>query len=324
MQGKTSAFFDTPMNHWLFIFLEPFAHICTPSWGRTRGSNKLLTTKCHLEETWNWNDCFQLSCVDAFRSQLCVCFLSLFFLRATLCSAAWKFTAFLFFVFERLEFYFLNFWFVSWNTTTRCCAAPTLMFTLIKFIGQQLRRRGSVFWGLSFSASLCLCLSWKVTKFLRRWIEIHRRHHNRNLFSLGRLEKSFIQQQHDFLRLKRTTNTYTSCDSRICYSQIFRTDLLILLLLLLRLRWLFCFLYFLLLRKCRSHLSRTYFVAALPQFARRGIFLIHANTKHSRAIIRQASKKRVSHNYPKSATTHYPHEHRRLGGICIRAIKHKY
>lgn len=309
------------MNHWLFIFLEPFAHICTPSWGRSRQQQAPYD-----EMPLGGN----LKLKRLFSTFLCrcipfptVCLLPFtFFLRATLCSAAWKFTAFLFFVFERLEFYFLNFWFVSWNTTTRCCAAPapTLMFTLIKFIGQQLRRRGSVFWGLSFSASLCLCLSWKVTKFLRRWIEIYRRHHNRNLFSLGRLEKSFIQQQHDFLRLKRTTNTYTSCDSRICYSQIFRTDLLILLLL----RWLFCFLYFLLLRKCRSHLSRTYFVAALPQFARRGIFLIHANTKHSRAIIRQASKKRVSHNYPKSATTHYPHEHRRLGGICIRAIKHKY
>lgn len=124
---------------------------------------------------------------------------------------------------------------------------------------------------------------------------------------------SSIETHHKYLHLLRFKNLLLA---------IFRTDLLI--LLLLRLRWLFCFLYFLLLRKCRSHLSRTYFVAALPQFARRGIFLIHANTKHSRAIIRQASKKRVSHNYPKSATTHYPHEHRRLGGICIRAIKHKY
>lgn len=183
------------------------------------GSNKLLT-KCHLEETWNWNDCFQLSCVDAFRSQLCLLpFTFLFLFCAPLSALCLE--VYCFFILRVREIGILLLEFLVCflkNTTTRGCAAP-LMFTLIKFIGQQLRRRGSGFWGLSFSASLCLCLSWKVTKFLRRWIEIHRRHHNRNLFSLGRLEKSFIQQQHDFLRLKRTTNTYTSCDSRICYSQ---------------------------------------------------------------------------------------------------------
>lgn len=48
---------------------------------------------------------------------------------------------------------------------------------------------------------------------------------------------------------------------RLTYSSSSSSSVTVLLLL-----------YFLLLRKCRSHLSRTYFVAALPQFARRGIF----------------------------------------------------
>lgn len=94
------------------------------------------------------------------------------------------------------------------------------MFTLIKFIGQQLRRRA----GRDFLASLSRPRSVSVSvekspnsfddesKFTAATtIAICSR--------LGGLKNPSFNQQHDFLRLKRTTNTYTSCDSRICYSQ---------------------------------------------------------------------------------------------------------
>lgn len=47
--------------------------------------------------------------------------------------------------------------------------------------------------------------------------------------------------------------------------------------------------FFVLLRKCRSHLSRTYFVAALPQYARRGIFRFKPTTPPSIAQRRDNS-----------------------------------
>lgn len=178
------------------------------------GSNKLLM-KCHLEETWNWNDCFQLSCVDAFRSQLLACSLASFhfFFR----SSADCLEVYCFFILRsRLEFYFLNFCFVSWtpqHARAFClCALP--MFTLIKFIGQQLRRVG-------ISASFALPRSVSQSKSHQIPSTMNRKSQPPPQSQSARSGgwKSLIQlpQQHDFLRLKRTT--YTAFDSRICCSQ---------------------------------------------------------------------------------------------------------
>lgn len=95
------------------------------------------------------------------------------------------------------------------------------MFTLIKFIGQQLRRRA----GRDFLASLSRprSVSVSVKKSPNSFDDESKFTAATTIAICSRLgglkNPASFNQQHDFLRLKRTTNTYTSCDSRICYSQ---------------------------------------------------------------------------------------------------------
>lgn len=256
-QGKTSAFFVTLMNHWLFLFSNFFfyssffQHICTKS----VYSNKLLM-KCHLEETWNWNDCFQLSCVGAFRSQRLASFH--FFSSSTDSLDVYCFFLIFFFTLRsRLQFYFLNFSVSFLNTTARSGLLPQLflMFTLIKFIGPQLRRVG-----ILTSLYLVRYVSKPIPSMINRKPP-PLPPQSQSARSGG--WKSLVQliQQHDFLRLKRTTFSIQEFATRNGLQHLAYSSSVTVL-----------FLAFWLLRKCRSHLSRIYFVAALPQYARRGIF----------------------------------------------------
>lgn len=116
--------------------------------------------------------------------------------------------------------------------------------------------------------------------------------------------KSFIQlPQSSTIFFDWNAPPYTSFDSRIWYSQYFAPP------------YLFFFRdclasYFFALAKMPfsliTHILRGSTTIIRPSWH----FFLFTPTpppsQHSRAIIRQASKKRVSHNYPKSAT-HYPH-----------------
>lgn len=251
----------------IFFHSSFFQHICTKS----VGSNKLLM-KCHLEETWNWNDCFQLSCVGAFRSQQ---FASFHFFSSSTDSLEVYCFFFLFLFFVR-DCNFTSWISVSFlNTTARSglLAQLFLMFTLIKFIGPQLRRVG-----ILTSLYLVRYVSEPIPSVINR--KPTPPPQSQSARSGG--WKSFVQltQQHDFLRLKRTTFSIQEFATRNGLQHLAYSSSVTVL-----------FLTFWLLRKCRSHLSRIYFVAALPQYARRGIFwFTQTPPQHSRAIIRQASE----------------------------------